>query len=77
VTQRLQEPSSGPRFLSVQDVVKDLGISASTVHKLIQSGQLVAANVGLGGKANWKIDRADYETYLEQARAKTVTRFTS
>lgn len=73
MTRTLQ--TSEPEWLSVKAIVDKLGLSSTTVHKLIQSGDLKAADLGTGKKASWRVHRDDLESYLDAARRKTADRF--
>ena len=60
-------PMVGPRqiALSRADVMAELGISLSTVERLINCGKLPAFKVG----AQWRIHRNDLAAYMEAGRA--------
>jgi excisionase family DNA binding protein len=70
-------PGTEAEWLSVKAIATKLDVSTTTVHKLVQSGELRAADVGTGKKASWRVHREDLENYLNGARAKTAARFSS
>ena len=60
-------PITGPCqiALSRADVMTELGISLSTVERLINRGDLPAFKVG----AQWRIHRKDLDAYIDASRA--------
>ncbi len=52
------------RFLSVEDIAKDLGVTDETVRGYIRSGKLQAYRVG----RDYKILKGDYDKFLEERK---------
>lgn len=52
------------RMLSIAEVAEYLNISAKTVYRLIEKGELPALKVG----ARWRFKPEDLEAYLERQK---------
>jgi excisionase family DNA binding protein len=63
--------SSGiqPRFLTLEDVATYLNVSVPQAYALVRSGELPAIKVG--GRGQWRIDRAQLEAYIERMHEET------
>lgn len=61
-----------PRFLSLADVTEILQVPMSTVRQLVRSGELRAIQVG--GKGTWRVERSEFEAYIERCYAQTEAR---
>jgi excisionase family DNA binding protein len=59
-----------PRFLTMQDVADELAVSLSQVYHMVRSGELAAIKVG--GRGQWRIERARLEAYIEHKYAQTA-----
>jgi excisionase family DNA binding protein len=59
-----------PRFLTMQDVADELSVSASQVYHMVRSGELPA--IKIGGRGQWRIERARLEAYIEEKYAQTA-----
>ena len=57
-------------LLTVEEVARQLKVNAKRVYKLIQSGDLEAANIGGGGRSIYRISRADFNRYLQSRKVK-------
>lgn len=58
-----------PAYLTPDDVAAILRTSRMQVYHLINSGRLVATNIGLGGqRAKWRISPADLAEFLKACR---------
>ncbi|HEX6871354.1 MAG TPA: helix-turn-helix domain-containing protein [Micromonosporaceae bacterium] len=58
------------RFLTMQDVADELATSLSQVYHMVRSGELPA--IKIGGRGQWRIERAKLEEYIEQKYAETA-----
>ena len=58
------------RFLTLDDVAEELAISRSQVYALVRNGSLPAMKVG--GRGQWRVERARLEAYIEQAHTDTA-----
>ncbi|MFJ6003911.1 helix-turn-helix domain-containing protein [Arthrobacter sp. NPDC092385] len=56
------------RFLTLQQVADELNTKHNTVRGLIASGDLPA--IQIGGRGQWRIERAKLEDYISAAYAK-------
>ncbi|MHA7146462.1 helix-turn-helix domain-containing protein [Arthrobacter sp. TmT3-37] len=68
------QPDQQPRplrFLTLQQVADELNTKHSTVRALIASGDLPA--IQIGGRGQWRIERAKLEDYITGAYAKART----
>ncbi|MDG6108366.1 helix-turn-helix domain-containing protein [Dactylosporangium aurantiacum] len=59
-----------PRFLLMADVAEQLNVSTSQVYHMVRSGELPAIKVG--GRGQWRIERAKLEEYIERKYAETA-----
>ena len=59
-----------PRFLTMQDVAEELAVSLSQVYHMVRSGELPA--IKIGGRGQWRIERARLEKYIEDKYAQTA-----
>ena len=54
----------------MQDVADELAVSLSQVYHMVRSGELPA--IKIGGRGQWRIERARLEAYIEQKYAQTA-----
>ena len=59
-----------PRFLPLADVATELNVSESQVYHMVRSGELPA--IKIGGRGQWRVERARLEQYIEQKYAETA-----
>jgi excisionase family DNA binding protein len=59
-----------PRFLQMSDVAEELSVTLSQVYHMVRSGELPAIKVG--GRGQWRIERAKLEEYIERKYAETA-----
>jgi excisionase family DNA binding protein len=57
------------RFLLLSDVAAELNVSDSQVYHMVRSGELPA--IKIGGRGQWRVERARLEQYIEQKYAET------
>ncbi|MBU2670449.1 helix-turn-helix domain-containing protein [Actinoplanes bogorensis] len=60
-----------PRFLLLTDVATELNVSESQVYHMVRSGELPA--IKIGGRGQWRVERARLEQYIEDKYAETAT----
>lgn len=60
----------GPRFLLMSDVADELNVSESQVYHMVRSGELPA--IKIGGRGQWRVERARLEAYIEQKYHETA-----
>jgi len=58
------------RFMQMQEVADELSVSLSQVYHMVRSGELPAIKVG--GRGQWRIERARLEEYIEHKYAETA-----
>ena len=58
------------RFMLLSDVAAELNVSDSQVYHMVRSGELPAIKVG--GRGQWRVERARLEAYIEQKYAETA-----
>lgn len=63
-----------PRFLSLADITEILQVPMATVRALVRSGEIRAIQVG--GKGTWRVERSEFEAYIERCYAETEARIT-
>ena len=54
-----------PRFLTIPQVAEELATSEAQIIALVKRGDLTA--IKLGGRGQWRIERANLEAFIEQA----------
>lgn len=57
-------------LMTVDEVAKELRVNSRKVYQLVQSGELVAANIGTGERKIFRIARSDLEAFLQSRRQK-------
>jgi excisionase family DNA binding protein len=62
--------ASSSRFLTIPEVAEELATSTAQVTALVRRGDLPALK--LGGRGQWRIERAKLEAYIEQAYRDTA-----
>ncbi|GAC1388943.1 MAG: hypothetical protein NVS4B11_04520 [Ktedonobacteraceae bacterium] len=60
-------------LMTVDEVAKELRVNSRKVYQLVQSGELVAANIGTGERKIFRIARSDLEAFLLSRRQKPKT----
>lgn len=58
------------RFLTLQDVAEELATTVSQVYHMVRSGELPA--IKIGGRGQWRIERAKLEEYIQRKYAETA-----
>ena len=58
------------RFLQMSDVAEELSVTLSQVYHMVRSGELPA--IKIGGRGQWRIERAKLEAYIAQKYADTA-----
>ena len=58
------------RFLTLDDVAEELTVSRSQAYALVRNGDLPAIKVG--GRGQWRIERAKLEDYIAAAYRDTA-----
>jgi excisionase family DNA binding protein len=58
------------RFMLLSDVAAELNVSDSQVYHMVRSGELPA--IKIGGRGQWRVERAKLEKYIEQRYAETA-----
>jgi excisionase family DNA binding protein len=58
------------RFLTMKDVAEELATSESQIYHMVRSGELPA--IKIGGRGQWRIERARLEEYIELKYAETA-----
>jgi excisionase family DNA binding protein len=54
----------------LSDVAAELNVSDSQVYHMVRSGELPA--IKIGGRGQWRVERAKLEQYIEQKYADTA-----
>jgi excisionase family DNA binding protein len=57
-------------LMTVDEVAKVLRVNARKVYQLIQSGELVAMNIGTTERKIFRINRSDLDAFLESRKPK-------
>jgi excisionase family DNA binding protein len=55
-------------LMTVDEVARELRVSARKVYQFIQSGELVATNIGTEGRKIFRITRSDLDDFLQSRR---------
>jgi len=59
-----------PRFMKMEEVAEELATTVSQVYHMVRSGELPA--IKIGGRGQWRIERAKLEDYIAQRYAETA-----
>ena len=54
----------------LSDVATELNVSDSQIYHMVRSGELPA--IKIGGRGQWRVERAKLEQYIEQKYAETA-----
>lgn len=65
-----EEPHRAPRFLTIEQVARELNVGEPLVRAMLKSGEL--RGIQVGGRGAWRIGIADVEAYIEQAYQRTA-----
>lgn len=55
-------------LLTVDEVAKELRVNPRKIYQLIQSGELIAANIGTEDRKIFRIARSDLNAFLQSRR---------
>jgi len=58
------------RDLTVEQVAEELQVNPRSVYKWIQIGELLAMDLGSGGKHTYRISRADLDAFKQARKTK-------
>ena len=65
-----ESAAGGGRFLTMRQVGDELAVTESQIYALLRSGELVG--IQIGGRGQWRIERAKLEDYIAQAYLRTA-----
>lgn len=57
-------------LLTVDEIARELRVNARKVYQFIQSGELIATNIGTENRKIFRIARSDFEAFLLSRRQK-------
>ena len=57
-------------LMTVDEVARELRVSPRKVYQFIQSGELIATNIGTEDRKIFRITRSDFEAFLQSRRQK-------
>lgn len=57
-------------LMTVDEVARELRVSARKVYQFIQSGELIAMNIGTEDRKIFRITRSDFDAFLRSRRRK-------
>lgn len=57
-------------LMTVDEVARELRVNARKVYQFIQSGELVASNIGTQDRKIFRIHRSDFEAFLQSRKIK-------
>jgi excisionase family DNA binding protein len=60
----------GDELMTVDEVARELRVSARKVYQFIQSGELIAMNIGTEDRKIFRITRSDFDAFLRSRRQK-------
>lgn len=58
--------------MTVEQAARELSVSENQIRTLLHSGEL--RGIQIGGRGLWRIGTADFESYIEDAYARTAAR---
>jgi excisionase family DNA binding protein len=57
-------------LMTVDELARELRVSARKVYQFIQSGELIATNIGTQDRKIFRITRSDFDAFLRSRRQK-------
>lgn len=57
-------------LMTVDEVARELRVNARKVYRFIQSGELVATNIGTESRKIFRIARSDFDAFLQSRKQK-------
>ncbi len=57
-------------LMTVDEVARELRVNARKVYQFIQSGELIATNIGTENRKIFRIARSDFDAFLESRKLK-------
>jgi excisionase family DNA binding protein len=57
-------------LMTVDEVARELRVNARKVYQFIQSGELIATNIGTEDRKIFRISRSDFDAFLQSRRQK-------
>jgi excisionase family DNA binding protein len=57
-------------LMTVDEVARELRVSARKVYQFIQNGELIATNIGTEDRKIFRIARSDFHAFLQSRRQK-------
>jgi excisionase family DNA binding protein len=57
-------------LMTVDEVARELRVSARKIYQFIQSGELIATNIGTVDRKIFRITRSDFDAFLQSRRLK-------
>lgn len=61
----MRNPDPSGRFLTVEDLARELNISHAQAYALVRSGSIRA--IKIGGRGQWRVERSVLEEFIAQA----------
>jgi excisionase family DNA binding protein len=58
-----------PRFLTLEQVAKELSTSEAQIYALVRRGELAA--IRLGGRGQWRVERSKLEEFIDRLYRET------
>jgi excisionase family DNA binding protein len=55
-------------LMTVDEVARELRVNSRKVYQFIQSGELIATNIGTEGRKIFRIARLDFDAFLESRK---------
>lgn len=57
-------------LMTVDEVARELRVNARKIYQFIQSGELMAMNIGTEGRKIFRITHTDFEAFLQSRKQK-------
>lgn len=57
-------------LMTVDEIARELRVNARKVYQFIQSGELIATNIGTENRKIFRIARSDFDAFLESRKLK-------
>ncbi len=57
-------------LMTVDEVARELRVNARKVYQFIQSGELIATNIGTESRKIFRIARSDFDAFLQSRKQK-------
>lgn len=74
MTRQGEAEKAAPRYMTLVEVARELGLSRTAIYNKIYSGEMVGVDVGTG-RSQMRVTRKSFEDYCDRLERKAAQRF--